>query len=142
MNVSSLLLCRISMCSEGVTKRTVVKWRSLKGCVKALSWQLYRQGRIQDFAQGGERYKISTYTAQSAVQFSREVPKFLGGPPPPPLNIIMINTSGKTHIKKWPDEWSEPLRKEAIFFNDLKENCRTSWNVKKQHKLLVKVGAN
>ena len=38
---------------------------------------------------------------------------------PPPINIIMINTLGKTHIKKWSDQLSEPLRKITIFFYDL-----------------------
>ena len=41
------------------------------------------QGRIQDFSQGGARYKIyENGTARSAVPFSREERKFLGGSPP------------------------------------------------------------
>ena len=43
------------------------------------------QGRIQDFSQGGARYKIYVYTARSAVPYSREERKFLGGSPPPEL---------------------------------------------------------
>ena len=44
----------------------------------------------------------------------------------------MINTLGKTHIKKWSDDWSEPLRKKKkIYFYDLKENYRTSQNIRK-----------
>ena len=82
------------------------------------------QGRIQEFAQGGGRYKIHIYTARSVVPFSLEARKFFGGsvPPPrasfaptPPINIIMINTFGKTHIKKWSDQLSEPLRKRTGF---------------------------
>ena len=44
------------------------------------------QGRIQDFAQGGQDIKS-----------------------------ICIPRGGKTHIKKWSDEWSEPLRKKLFF---------------------------
>ena len=68
--------------------------------------RIHRQGRIQDFAQGGgARYKIYAQSARSAVSF----------------RIIMINTLGATHIKKWSDEWSLPLRKKNIFFYDLKK---------------------
>ena len=95
------------------------------------------QGRIEDFAQGGARYKIFMYTMRSSVPFSREAENFFGVRPPPPINIIMINTLGKTHIKKWSDEWSEPLRKKTIFFYDLKENHRTLPRCCSQGSLLV-----
>ena len=49
---------------------------------------------------------------RSAVLFSR----IFWGFAPPPINIIMLNTLGKTHIKKWSDEWSEPLRKKNLCF--------------------------
>ena len=46
--------------------------------------------------------------------------------------VPLINTLGKTHIKKWSDDWSEPLRKKKkIYFYDLKENYRTSQNIRK-----------
>ena len=79
-----------------------------------MSKKHYYQGRIQDFSQVGARYKIYVHTARSAV------PVFWGFAPPrasfaPPINIIMVNTLGKTYIKKWSDEWSEQLRKNSFF---------------------------
>ena len=59
------------------------------------------------------------HTARSAVP----VFQFFGGFAPPvasfapPINIIMFNTLGKTYIKKWSDECSEPLRKKLSSFS-------------------------
>ena len=54
------------------------------------------QGRIQDFSQGGGRDIKSIFTPRGA-RF-----RFL--------------TFGKTHIKNWSDQLSEPLRKRTIHF--------------------------
>ena len=80
------------------------------------------------FSGGGERYKIYMYTvvAGSANFFGGFAPPELVSPPPPHKH----NTK-KTHIQKWSDQWSEPLRKNTIYLYDSKENYRTSWNVRK-----------
>ena len=58
----------------------------------------FQSGAYSGFLKGGKaRFKIYTYIARSAVPFSREARKFVGGPPPPhPIKIIIIITLGKT----------------------------------------------
>ena len=71
------------------------------------------QGRIQDFAQGGEIYVHNT---RSAVPFQGPPPELVSPPPPKHLR--------EDKHKKWSEEWSElsePLRKKNIFFYDLEE---------------------
>ena len=71
------------------------------------------QGRIQDFAQGGRDLKylltscgVAFRTARSAVHFSHEARKFLGGPPPPHKHNKNYHLREDTHKK-----WSKPLSK-------------------------------
>ena len=88
---------------------------------------------------GGEIQNLYLHRAERVIT-TREAwfrfPKFfLGGVrpirasfAPPPINIIRINTLGKTHIKKvvGPLVWTTKKKKE-IFFYGLEENDRTSW---------------